>query len=236
MTHIFELDVPTPQEIIKNQNVIQQLDKGTTPKEIQDREYKSTFSTTFLDGVLLHDAIKTAVEPCKNGYQTYADFLVHKVDIKTGLDTWSFVLHQPHPSTSNPGQSFVGEIKIPGGKIYYQKQIIIIFFEAKFINMYPIGMLFDASHSQVRLLNPTWNKAVLKQKHTKNRDPKMWKNALFQTTRSHTQKENQCKIDWIKNSNQRQEAKIVGGILGLKQQNTGKVKLKGYKKKSNERK
>ena len=207
MTHIFELDVPTPQEIIKNQNVIQHLDKGTTPKEIQDREYKSTFSTTFLDRVLLHGAIKTAVEPSKNGYKTYANFLVHKVNIKTSLDTWSFVFHQPHQSTSNPRQSFVGEIKIPGGNIYYQKQIIIIFFEAKFINMNPIGMLFDASHSQVGLLNPTWNKAVLKQKHAKNQDPKMWKNALFQTTRSHTQKENQCKINWIKNSNQRQEAK-----------------------------
>ena len=210
MTHIFELDVPTPQEIIKNQNVIQHLNKGTTPKEIQDREYKSTFSTAFLDRVLLHDTIKTAVEPCKNGYKTYANFLVHKVDIKTGLDTWSFVFHQPHPSTSNPGQSFVGEIKIPGDKIYYQKQFIIIFFEAKFINMYPIGMLFDTSHSQVRLLNPTWNEAVLKQKHTKNPDPKMWKNALFQTTRSHAQKENQCKIDWINNSNQRQEAENHG--------------------------
>ena len=179
MTHIFELDVPTPQEIIKHQNVIQHLKKGTTPKEIKDREYKSTFSRAFLDGILLHNAINTAVGPCKNGEKTYADFLVRKVDIETGLDTWSFVFHQPHPSTSNPGQSFVGEIKIPGGKIYYQKQIIIIFFEAKFTNMYPIGILFDTSHSKVRLLNPTWNEAVLKQKHTKNRDPNMWKNALF---------------------------------------------------------
>ena len=75
--------------------------------------------------------------------------------------------------TPNPGQGFVGEIKIPGGKIYYQKQIIIIFFEANFTNMYPVEMLFDAFDSQVGMLNPTWNEAVLKQKHAKNWDPKM---------------------------------------------------------------
>ena len=167
MTHIFELDVPTPQEIIKNQNGIQHLKKGTTPKEIKNREYKFTFSRAFLDGILLHNTINTAIEPCKNGDKTYAEFFTHKVNIKTGLNTWLFVFHQPNPSTSNPGQSFVGEIKIPGGK--NQKEIIIIFFKAKFINiLYPIGMLFNASHSQVRLLNPTWNEAVLKQKHIKN--------------------------------------------------------------------
>ena len=210
MTDIFELDVPSPQEIIKNQNVIQHLEKGTTPEEIEDREYKSTFSQAFWDRRLLHDAINRAVEPCRNGDKTYAEFLVHKVDIKTGLDTWLFVFNQPHPLTPNRGQGFVGEIKIPGGKIYYQKQIIIIFFEANFTNMYPVGMLFDASDSQVRLLNPTWNKAVLKQKHTKNRDPKMWKNALRQTTKSYAQKQQQCEIDWINKANEREEAENPG--------------------------
>ena len=114
------------------------------------------------------------------------------------------------PPTTNPGAGFVGEIKFPGGKIYYQKQIIIVFFEAKFSNMYPVGMLFDVSGSQVRMLNPTWNEAVLKWKHTKNQDPKMWTNALYQTTKSHAKKEQQCKIDWSNNANQREEAENTG--------------------------
>ena len=207
MTSIFELTVPSPQEIITNKNVRQHLKPGTTPQEIQEREHKSTFSGAFWDRRLLHDAIERAVEPCRNGEKTYAEFLVHKVHIKTDIDTWSFVFHQPHPPTTNPGAGFVGQIKFPGGEIYYQKQIIILFFKAKFTNMYPVGMLFDVSGSQVRMLNPTWNEAVLKQKHAKNQDPKMWQHTLFQTTKSHTNKQRQCEIDWSNNANQREEAK-----------------------------
>ena len=148
MTHIFELDVPTPQEIIKNQNVIQHLEKeqhqkkfkieNTSPPSVQHSSMEYYY---IMPSIQQLNLAKTGTKPTPTSLST-------KSTLKQASTPGRLSSINPTPYTSNPGQPFIGEIKIPGGKIYYQKQIIIIFFEAKFINMYPIGMLFDASDSQ----------------------------------------------------------------------------------------
>ena len=113
MTSIFQLTVPSPQQLITNKNGRQHLELGTAPEEIQEREHKSTFNGAFRDGTLLHNTIDRTVEPCRNGEKTYTEFLVHKVHIKTGPNTWSFVFHQPHPPYYKPRNRLCWSNQVP---------------------------------------------------------------------------------------------------------------------------
>ena len=50
MTVLFRLQVPTPDEILRNGNVQKHLSSGRTPKECEEREFKSTFEAPYIDG------------------------------------------------------------------------------------------------------------------------------------------------------------------------------------------
>ena len=70
----------------------------------------------------------------------------------------------------------------------------------------------------------------------KTQTPKCGKTPSSRQQEATPRKRTNARLTGSRTATKDKRPKIAGGILGLKQQNTGKVKLKGYKKKSNERK
>ena len=70
----------------------------------------------------------------------------------------------------------------------------------------------------------------------KTQTPKRGKTPSSRQQEATPRKSNNARLTGSRTATKDKRLKIAGGILGLKQQNTGKVKFKGSKKKSNERK
>ena len=70
----------------------------------------------------------------------------------------------------------------------------------------------------------------------KTETPKCGKMPSSRQQEAMPRKRNNARLTGSRTATKDKRPKIVGGILGFKQQNTGKVKFKGSKKKSNERK
>ena len=147
-----------------------------------------------------------------------------------------FVFHQPHPSTSNPGQSFVGEIKIPGGKFTIRNKSLSF-------SLKPSSSICTQSECCSTCLIPKSDCSILhgtklfSNKSTpKTETLKCGKTPSSRQQEAMPRKRNNARSTGSRTATKDKRPKTAGGILGFKQQNTGKVKFKGSKKKSNERK
>ena len=170
---IFRLDIPSPQNLPLHQNVQKHVHPGRTKQEIKERLYKSMFDLRYKNGGTLHRIITKATEPVNSGKEPLSHYLCHSITVTKSKDNWSFNFKHPRFPQEHTRTFGVGEVKLPGGAVYRQKEILLFFYIMQFTGMYPDGDLFNRRGECVSTFNTVWNEEFFKNKH-KEKEEHIW--------------------------------------------------------------
>ena len=128
------------------------------------------FDLHYRNGGRLHRIITEATEPVNSGKEPLSRYLCHSINIADSKDNWSFNFKHPGFPEEHPRTFGVGEVKLPGGAVYRQKEILMFFYITQFTGMYPDGDLYNKRGQRVGTFNGVWNEEYFKNKHRGKED------------------------------------------------------------------
>ena len=202
---IFRLDIPSPDKLPVHQNVQKHVHPGRTEQEIKERLYKSMFDLRYKNGATLHHIITKATEPVNSRKEPLSHYLCHSIHIAEIRDYWSFNFKHPGFPQEHTRTFGVGEVKLPGGAVYRQKEILMFFYIMQFTGMYPDGDLYNRRSERVGTFNAVWNEEFFKNKH-KGKEEHIWVQACNDSYHADQANINNVIKNWIRKKEERESS------------------------------
>ena len=200
---LFPLNIPSPNNLPGHQNVKKHVHPGRTQEEIKERHHKSMFDLHYKNGATLHRIITEATEPVTSRKEPLSHYLCHSIHISDSKDYWSFNFKHPGFPKEHKRTFGVGQVKLPGGAVYRQKEILMFFYIMQFTGMYPDGDLYSRCSERVGTFNAVWNEEYFKNKH-KGKEDHIWVQANNDSNYADQANINIAIKNWIRKKEERE--------------------------------
>ena len=202
---LFKLNIPSANNITNHRNVSKHINPGKTEQEIERRRHKSMFDLHYRNGGTLHRIITEATEPVNSGKEPLSRYLCHSINLADSKDNWLFNFKHPGFPEEHQRTFGVGEVELPGGAVYRQKEILMFFYIMQFTGMYPDGNLYNKRGQRVGTFNSVWNEEYFRNKH-RGKEDHIWVQACNDSYYA-----DQANIDvvlenWIRNKQERESS------------------------------
>ena len=202
---LFPLNIPSPNNLPGHQNVKKHVHPGRTQEEIKERCHKSMFDLHYKNGATLHRIITKATEPVNSRKEPLSHYLCHSIHIADSKDYWYFNFKHPRFPKEHKRTFGVGQVKLPGGAVYRQKEILMFFYIMQFTGMYPDGDLYNRCGECVGTFNAVWNEEYFKNKH-KGKEDHIWVQASNDSYYADQANINITIKNWIRKKEERESS------------------------------
>ena len=160
------------------------------------------FDLHYKNRATLHRIITEATEPVNSGKEPLSHYLCHSIHVADSKDNWSFNFKHPGFPKEHKRTFGVGQVKLPGGAVYRQKEILMFFYIMQFTRMYPDGDLYNRRSERVGTFNAVWNEEYFKKNTRGKKTTYGSKQAMTHTTQTKQTLTSQSKTGYATRKNE----------------------------------